>query len=321
VSKKLRLVVSAALLAWLGWRLNWLQVVEAFRQLRMEFWLAAVGIYAVAQIASAFRWRLLARPLGFRQPLGPFAAFYLIGMFFNLFLPTSVGGDVVRAWYLDGGNGRRLLAFLSVFVDRLSGLMVLLSLACVGVLVCPVVLPRWIPWSVWVTAGCGFAGLAAAVLCGRWTDRQGRIGRFFEAAQLYLCQPGVLVEATTLSLVVQAANVVLVWFVGLAISAPVPASFYWIAVPMVTLLTLLPVSLNGIGVREGGMILFLSPLGVNAATALTLSFLWFTVFTAVSATGAIVYLFGSFPRPQERAHGPFGRDSDQGRAGQLKAAA
>jgi uncharacterized membrane protein YbhN (UPF0104 family) len=102
----------------------------------------------------------------------------------------------------------------------------------------------------------------------------------------------------------------------------VPASYYGIAVPMVTLLTLLPVSLNGMGVREGGMVLFLAPLGIPSSTALTLAFLWFSVFVAASMFGAGIYLFGNLSRPGEQAHDPFiGGDSDQGRTRQPKAAA
>src|SRR5262249_43135673 len=136
----------------------------------------------------------------------------------------------------------------------------------------------------------------------------------------YLDLPGLVLLSAALSFVVQTANVMLVWLVGLAIGAPVPASYYWVLVPMVTLLTLLP-SLNGIGVREGGMILFLKPLGVDESTALTLSFLWFSVFTAASLGGAGIYLFGNFARPRERFHDEsLGSDSDQGRDRQLKAA-
>src|SRR5207237_734616 len=80
---------------------------------------------------------------------------------FNLLLPTSVGGDVVRAWYLDGHSGRRLAAFVAVFLDRLSGLLVLIAMACVAVTVCPLELPAWIAWSVWGTACAAVLGLAA----------------------------------------------------------------------------------------------------------------------------------------------------------------
>ena len=66
------------------------------------------------------------------------------------------------------------------------------------------------------------------------------------------------------------------------LDAPVPGAYYWVVVPTVTLLTLLPVSLNGMGVREWGMTLFLVPLGVPAGTAVSLAFLWFAVFAACS---------------------------------------
>src|SRR5262249_10853118 len=128
---KLRLVISAGLLSWLAWRIDWDRIHQAFGHLRMELGLAAVGVYLLAQIISGFRWQLLARPLGFHEPLRQFTGFYFIGMYFNLLLPTSVGGDVVRAWCLDGKTGRRLPAVLSVLVDRISGLMILLLVACV----------------------------------------------------------------------------------------------------------------------------------------------------------------------------------------------
>src|SRR5947209_8083614 len=104
VSKKLRLVVSVALLGCLAWRTDWARVGHAFAQMRPGLWLAAVGLYLATQVVSGLRWRLLAEPLGFEQSLARFTGLYFVGMFFNLVLPTSVGGDVVRAWYLDGGS-------------------------------------------------------------------------------------------------------------------------------------------------------------------------------------------------------------------------
>jgi hypothetical protein len=144
-----------------------------------------------------------------------------------------------------------------------------------------------------------------------------------------LRSPRVLAVTTLLSLVVQAANVVIVWLVGSAIGAGVPAAYYWVLVPMVTLLTLLP-SIAGTGLREEGMQVFLAAVQVGEGTALVLSVLWFAVFIAGSLLGGFVYLFGRFPRAAAPASmsdegqaddGPVGGDSDQGRAGQFKAAA
>jgi uncharacterized membrane protein YbhN (UPF0104 family) len=322
VSKKLRLLVSIALLSWLAWRMDWAQIAQAFVQLRLGLWVGAVGLYLVIQAVSALRWQLLARPLGFHEPLARFFGYYFIGMFFNLLLPTSVGGDVIRAWYLDARPGRRLPAFASVFADRFSGLLVLLAMACVAAVLCPIDLPPRITISVWATAGCAVLGLAALPILSRYTERVDRVCRLVGGLRVYLAEPRLLLTSTALSLAVQAGNVLVAWLVGLAIAAPVPASYYWILVPMVTLLTLLPVSLNGMGIREGGMILFLAPLGVADATAVSLAFLWFLVFTTASLLGAGCYLFGNFSRPEGQPDHEFIRgDSDQGRARQSKTAA
>jgi uncharacterized protein (TIRG00374 family) len=348
VSKKLRLFVSIALVAWLAWRTDWGEVGHAFSHLRLELWVLAVGLFLLAQVASAIRWRLLAQPLGFLSPLREFVGLYFVGMFFNLLLPTSVGGDVVRAWYLDGESGRRLAAFLSVFVDRFSGLLILLALACVANLFCPITLPAWVGASVWSTAGCAVVGLICLPCLARFAEHRVQSaevnrtnspvpGNAFRALRSGLCSltlslsesltlllghRRLLLGTTALSMLVQGINVILLWLIGRAIDAPVPASYCGIVVPMVTLLTLLPVSLNGMGVREGGMVLFLAPLGIPAATAVSLAFLWFSVFVAASLFGAAIYLFGNFSRPGERTHDPFvGHHPDQGRTRQPKAAA
>lgn len=326
MNRTLRLVVSAALLGWVAWKTNWIQVGDAFRHFRAELWLAAIGTLTLTQVASALRWQMLARPLGFERSLWQYTGFYFIGMYFNLVLPTSVGGDVVRAWYLDGRSGRRLAAFVAVFLDRLSGLLVLLTMACVATALCPLELPAWIPWSVWGTTACALAGLSLLPVVAKWNKHARLRANQLRSAFAALRQPRIVLITTLLSLAVQAANVLIVWLVGTAIGAGVPAFYYWILVPMISLLTLLPISVNGMGLREKGMAVFLAPLGVGEGTALTLSLLWFAVFSATSLAGGFVYLFGRFPRLASEKEvqaddGSVGSDSDQGREGQLETAA
>jgi hypothetical protein len=124
------------------------------------------------------------------------------------------------------------------------------------------------------------------------------------------------------------------------VDAPVPASFYWILVPMVSLLVMVPVSVNGMGVREWALAIFLAPLGVTGGAAVSLAWLWFAVYTCAGLVGGLVYLAtghrlsaagshqlmadgrGPEADPERRAdHGTVGNHSDQGRAGQPRAAA
>lgn len=335
-NKLLRILVSVALLARVASRTDWNQVGAGFAGLRWELWLAAVLVLVGAQVLSAWRWKHYTDPLDLPNPLRRLTAFYFIGMFFNLMLPTSVGGDVVRAWYLDGKSGRRLPAFASVVLDRLNGLAVLIALACLGVAFSPLELPDWIIWSVCGIAGAAVIGLASTGLLLLFGHAgRGRLEQVRTMSDLFR-RPSVLLPTIFMSLCVQAANVLLVWLIGQAIGAPIPAAYYWVMVPMVSLVTLLPISVNGMGVREEATVLFLAPLGIAEGTALTLSILWFAVYASVSLMGGAVYMLGHFPRPETRAAqesrptaaepaevtcGSIGGDSDQGRAGQHRQAA
>jgi uncharacterized protein (TIRG00374 family) len=329
------------LLGLLAWRADWGQIAEVFSGLRPGLWLLAVALYALTQVVSSLRWQRLAQPLGFHQSLGQFLSYYYIGMFFNLVLPTSVGGDVVRAWYLGGRSGRRLPAFLSVLADRVSGVVILLMLGLAALALCPVHLPVHLAAGVAGMSG----GLLLALLVLFWISRRqiethefktrqraGWRGWFLNLQFLILNlqssispTPRILFETTVLSVVVQLANVLVVWLVGLALGMAVPGSYYLVLVPAVTLLTLLPISVNGMGVREGATLVFLEPLGVPAGTALTLAFLWFAVFAVPSLAGAGFYLFGRFPRFSAQEVRPddefVGGDSHQGRARQPGTAA
>ncbi|HZU37487.1 MAG TPA: lysylphosphatidylglycerol synthase transmembrane domain-containing protein [Gemmataceae bacterium] len=322
LTKLLKLGISVGLLGWLAWRTDWSQVREALAEVRLQTWLFALALYLGSQVVSGIRWSWLARPFGFRAPLWRYVECILIGMYFNLFLPTSVGGDVVRAWYLDANSGRRAEAFVSVFADRLTGLLVLVMLACLAVVLSPVAMPPWVPACVWTVAGCTVAAVVALPLVTRWTHRFTRFQPAAKAIRFYVRHPRVLLAALALSVLVQAANIVLVWILGQAITPQVPPLYYWIFVPMVTLLTLVPISLNGMGVREWGVVWFLHPFGVVAGAALSLSFLWFLVMTMSSLLGGAVYLVRSFPQSEvQPSHEPVGHHPYQGRAGQPEAIA
>ncbi len=330
MSKIIRIAVSAVLLSWIAWHTDWERIGRAFAELRVGLWLAAVAVLLVCQTVSARRWQVLSRELRFERPVLSLLGYYLIGMYFNLLLPTSVGGDVMRAWYLDGGSGRKLASFAAVLLDRLNGLVVLIVMACAAVVFSPEALPAWIEWSVWGIAAAAGLGLAALPLLARLNllpeNRRQQMRTMVHA----LRAPRALAEATLWSVVVQVGNVVLVWLIGLALGAEVPLAYYFVFVPMVSLLTLLPVSVNGMGVREGGVALFLKQYQVEESTALMLAMLWFAVFAVVGLLGGVVYLCGAYAKPGSSSqgpneatddHGPLGRDSDQGRAGQLDQAA
>lgn len=331
MSKYLRVAVTGLLMAWIASGQKWTEIRQAFVDLDVSLWLAAVGLLIGAQMVSAVRWQVFARQLGMERTFWQLTKYYLIGMYFNLALPTSVGGDVARVLYLNANSGRKLRATAAVLLDRINGLVVLIALGCVAVLfAAPPETPQWVKLAVYSIPAAGVGGVLALAAIARWgrlpENRKQQIGVMWEVVR----HPRALVVTTSLSLVVQIASAAIVWLVGQGLSLEIPWGYYAVFVPMVSLLTLLPLSLNGIGVREWGCVLFLTPLGVREAHALTLSVLWFAVQLAVSVLGGIVYLIaqdkgghdkGVRTLSLEADHGPVDRDSDQGRTRQLGRAA
>lgn len=329
-----RLVVTTSLMGWIGWKTDWPAVHRAFVNLDVWCWLGAVGVLLIAQTVSAVRWRIFARQLGLERSVIQLTRYYLIGMYFNLLLPTSVGGDVVRIWYLDGNSGRKLRAAAATMLDRINGLIVLVVLASTAVLFAPAGTPTWVPLSVFAIAGAGVFVVAALVAFVRWgrlnEHRRQQLSIMWEVIR----HPRSLMWTTILSLLVQIASAAIVWLIGRGLGLDIPVGYYAVFVPMVSLLTLLPISVNGMGLREGGTALFLAPLGIAATSAYTLAFLWFAAQIAVSVVGGVVYLFAhekSVPAEPPAAdpniadtegnHGPVDRDSHQGRTRQLDCAA
>jgi uncharacterized membrane protein YbhN (UPF0104 family) len=343
VRKPWRLAGTLALAAVLAWRIHWGDAAAAFASLDVRLWLAALGVYVFSQVVSTVRWLLLARSLGIAGGFWRFSAYYLIGMFFNLVLPTSVGGDVVRVWYLarQGGpapaTGRSTAAALSVFIDRANGLAVLIVLACAAVALYPAHLEGWITAAVASMGAALLAGLAVLPLLPRLRPRlagRPRLAQVVDGAVLCLGHRRLMVAVTLLSLVVQVAGVLLTWLVARGLGLDLSLAYSCILATVVSVLTLLPVSVNGMGLREAGTAVLLAPLGVGTARAVTLGLLTFAVQAALSLTGGLCYALGRFPRFEaDGADGPAAdrevsadahalcRHPDQGRARKPPAAA
>jgi uncharacterized membrane protein YbhN (UPF0104 family) len=304
VSKTWRIVGTVVLFAILAWRLDWAQFATAFVGMSPWPWLLACLVFVVAQLTSSLRWWYLATPVGFNVPLLRTVGIYWVGMFFNLVLPTSVGGDVIRAWFLTRQapeyNSRWTEAFLCVFADRASGLAVLVLVACVAALFTP--LPAWMAW----ICVALFAGLVLGVCClpllHLFTSLPlvgGVATKANELLSAYGREPGTQLLALLLSVVVQGAGVVQLWLIAQALGVDVPFAHCAVVVPLVSLFTLLPISVGGHGLREAAMVLLLVPVGIGEGQAITLSLLWLASCALVASSGGLIYLVGPFPSIQE----------------------
>jgi hypothetical protein len=304
LSKVLRFGISAAILGFVAWRTDWSDVAQRFAGLHIAWWWAAFGLLLLGLTGSARRWQIYGKELGFDRSWPQYCTYYFVGMYFNLVLPTSVGGDVLRVVYLNGHAGRKWPAFVSVLLERLNGLAVLIAFACVGLLFCPFALPWWILTGVLGSA----AGALLALVALRLVQRSPRLSAVrrgqMQLVEDLLFSARLWLRTAVLSILTQAAGILVVACLALSIGLDIPFAYVCVFTPMLTLLMLLPISVGGTGVREGGMILFLAPLGIDSASALALAFLLFAVGAAVSLIGGGLYLLGAVPAARTATAGP-----------------
>src|SRR5215813_3777712 len=142
----LKLLVSTGLIVFFLTQIHIERFLGTLVSAKFSYIALALVVYLLSQILGAGRWMVLARPLGFRNPFREFVIHYLIGMFFNLFAPGTVGGDVSRVYYLaregernrqKAWSGATMHAAVSVFVDRLVGMIVLVWLGALGLILFP----------------------------------------------------------------------------------------------------------------------------------------------------------------------------------------
>jgi uncharacterized membrane protein YbhN (UPF0104 family) len=263
----------------------------------------------VVQVIAAVRWALLARPIGFAYSIGLFVWRFFEGAFFSLCLPTSIGGDVVKAYRLADSTPGRLLAGCTVLADRLAGL------AALGVLAGAAVIGK--EWSLGVgsTIGVG-AALLGAVLAVIWLavgslDRlltlfpEPHAARQFISRLLpYQMRPSLMTRAVAWSLLVQMGGSIAVAFVARGLGVTLPLSVWFAVVPLVALAMVLPISIGGVGVREGGLAFLLAPSGVPAEQAVAIGLLWFLATIANGLVGGLLFLLDRTPSHQTPAQTP-----------------
>lgn len=271
--------------------------------------LAAVVLYLVGQVMSAFRWWLIGRSVGLDQPFTQYVRFYFIGMFFMFFGPSTLGGDVVRSLYLaEASGGRRARAFNSVVFDRLNGLVILVAIGAASFLLFPryrMLAPEF-ALMFWVTVAFGSALLLgwmlAPWLARRLLPADHRIRRFIEVdLGPFWTDRGMLVAASTVSFFFHLVQIAAQWIVSRALGIEVPVSYIAVFHPLVSAVASIPISLSGIGLREGGYLYFLTKIGIDQPSAVAYGGLWFLVIVANSVVGGLVFLASGARLPSLRA--------------------
>jgi hypothetical protein len=299
----LKLLFSVGLLTFLLTRVPLAGVADVLGRASLPGLLGACTMLFLSNVLGAWQWQHLLETSSIRIPFVKVLAYYHVGLFFNNFLPANIGGDIARVMDASRYGETRTAAVSTVVLDRIIGTVALAGLALVTTL--PAI-DRF-HLGVLYLALAGFFTASAAAL---WTilhpgflplvDRVlARFGlrvleKHLEDLALrfaaYRSRARMVAGLLALAAVIQLARVTVHVLVARALGISLPASYFFLFVPLLAVIVSLPISFNGIGLREGAGIVLFGLVGVDRPHAFSLQFATYLVAVAVSLLGALVVL-------------------------------
>jgi len=294
-----RVLISAGLLALLIYRTGIVVIGETLAGVILLLFLLAVIVENMGVALSAKKWQMLLESRGIQLSYRESLSYYYIGSFFNTMMPSSVGGDIIKSYKL-GKKTDSVGAFSSSIMDRMMGLLAVVSIASVAVVISYGILPRAALLAA-VAVISGFAGTVVILMktslverfttlvFSRWATIHAFLMKVISSVKGYRDKKLIL-AAMVISFLYHIMLILNNYLLSLALGMNIDIRYFFIFIPIAEILVSLPVSIQGFGVREGSYALLFSSIGAEYAAAFSLGFLDQIVKVITSMIGGVVYV-------------------------------
>jgi uncharacterized protein (TIRG00374 family) len=306
LNRALRIAAAVILTAAVLWRAGPTAVWHASRDADPGWIGIALLLVVVDRTLMAYRWVALLRPIpaAARPPLGDVLRVFFVSTYLGTFLPGSVGGDAVRTYALNRLHVPAADAFASVFLDRLLGVVSLFVMAVLALgLARSLAHDRFVLVALAATAG--LCAVAAGMIFSRRaaafgetmvarvpSARARRAGSAIVGGlQRYAVERRILAGVLLLSIAVQVLRVLQAWCLGVALGIAAPLTTYFAFIPVILLVMLLPISVNGLGTSQVAFVLLFGRVGVASGQAFALSLLYLALGVVGNLPGGLLYAF------------------------------
>ena len=300
----LKTAVTALLFYFLFRKVNFSEFAATLKDARYDILIFSFCILWAGHYMCVFRWRMLMRPLMPVPSMTTLFGIYCIGLFFNLTFPTVVGGDVVKMYYAGKPSRRFAQSFAATFLDRDTGMLAMMIIAVTATMIHPVTLAGvpvpfiiWSAFLVFIVANVVifaprlhrvFVGLLHRLGLNGLAARLDAISGVFQTIARHR---GVLAWALVISLFNQLFVIGVTWLTAIALRIRVPFLYFLVFVPVVTLISMIPISLNGMGLREYAYVALFSAIGVDRTSSVALGLVSSAILLLSAIPGGVIYIF------------------------------
>jgi len=302
----LKIAISAALIYYLLSQANLAAIWAAVTSASTTLIVLSFLLHGIGYFSSSYRWHLLLKDQGFDVPVRYLVRSYAVAMFFNNLLPSTIGGDGYRAYDTSKMGVPRAKALAIVIVERFLGMFALMIFAILAFALAAGMLSK--TEGLWLWAVCIFAGMATGVWLLFFRGSSGELPAFVrrmpgggilrkifakiqDAFAPFKGRRRVLAWTLAISMLFQ-LNVIFHYFlISEALGLNVGFHFYLVFIPLSIFIQTLPVSINGIGVREGIYVWFLTEMLGKATVEQSLAFAWiaYGMILLLGVFGGILY--------------------------------
>lgn len=296
----IRIVGSVLILLLLLPFVHFHKLVVALRSIPLMLWISLLFGYLATHVIGVMKWRLTLRLSQARLTFAQAARCYFAGLFGTLFLPSIVGGDVVRMGLAFRTERNKAAILLGSLVDRVLDIISLCVVAGIGALLLPGALDarsRRVFSVLAIACMLGTAGFFALLAIVPWRKLPFKIRRLFarlrRAGRSMASQPPYVLVSLSLGIIVQTNFVALSASIAHACGLNISFQIWLLVWPLAKLFALVPVTLGGIGIREAGLAALLAPFGAPAALAVAAGLSWESIIIAGGlVAGLVSFLIG-----------------------------
>lgn len=304
-SRAVRLAIAVGLTAYLLWRNDVGAIARAASSVQARWVLLACALVVLDRALMAWRWLALLRPVTSPPPpVGAVLRVFFVSSFVGSFLPASIGSDAARAYGLRNHSVPGSAAVASVVMDRALGVVAILLVGLVSVVALTVPAPLGVH-VVLLAGGVASLALAAVIFidpvghlvaraCARLPGASVRAmaARLLAAIRAYRHHHAALAGVLASSIAVQALRVLQAWGLGRALGLDAGLAVYFVAIPVVLLIMLLPITINGLGTGQAAFLWTFGEAGVGRPEALALSILFIALGILGNLPGGVLYATG-----------------------------
>jgi len=316
INTTLRIIISLGLIVYLiiSQFKDFKTISSTLRNLNILFLTLSFLTHIYGIWLTAFRWQTLLKTQGVHLSVLSLTSSTLIGQFFNNFLPTSIGGDVYRAYDVSKKSGFPMSSSVSVIVvERLSGIIasavfavaaLFLGFTAIGgkSIIIPIVIFLVISLIVFfLILNPNIFGINKKLKKIKFLEKfLSKLKNVYNTFLTFKNYKWTLVKVIFYSLTLQFAVIINYWLASKALGIPLDLTAFIFIVPVVSIIAMLPISLGGIGVREGSLVFLMVSLGAQNAKAAMCSLLLFAMLIIIGIVGGIIYGVRPFLAKKEK---------------------